>query len=160
MSLLCLFREDYDDRKYLLFDWYPGVLNLIPCFSSEFNSISVVTNKPTVPTVRMLEYSNIDSYFSSVIGIDYPNIAFSSKPFQHKSQAIDYLINSRDLLAHECFYIGDTPADQTSALSSGIGFVASTYGFHKWNDNNLPLFHISGFHELLSVFKSINKSLP
>ena len=67
------FRNFYDRYLYTRSSPYQYVDKLLSFLreSVEFNSINVVTNKPTLPTRNLLSEYKLFSYFDKVIGIDY-----------------------------------------------------------------------------------------
>ena len=146
------FREDYDIKNYRHSDWYPGVPEtLVKLAAHPGLCLSVVTNKPTRPTIELLSSSNLLSLFDRVIGIDYLHQAKGGTVFQSKVDALRYtLFSSPSSLAY-CFYVGDTPSDQMACANCGIPFVAALYGFHHWDIELRPAFCLESFTSLFSL---------
>ena len=92
------FRNDYDNKNFKLVNWYPGVQKDLKIFatSGKFNSINVITNKPTKPTISLIKKAKLDLYFDNIYGIDYKLFRqISTKSFINKGEAINFAIQSQ-----------------------------------------------------------------
>ena len=151
------FREDYDKKSYLHSDWYPGVPEtLVKLAAYPGLRLSVVTNKPTRPTVELLSSGNLLHLFHRVIGIDYLQHMKSGTVFQSKVDALRYILLSSPFVSRYCFYVGDTPGDQMACSKCDIPFVAALYGFHHWDNERRPLFCLENFTSLFSLILDPN----
>jgi phosphoglycolate phosphatase len=133
-----LFRDDYDNSRFKDFEWYEDVAAVIEALAAFPGvSLAVVTNKPTKPTLELLNSGRLLDYFDLVVGVDYQIWDGSGPVFPSKSDAISMArirLKFADSLA---FYIGDTPADREASCICGLQFIAATYGFHRWQKSEL-----------------------
>ena len=150
------FRSTYDNENYRYLSWYKNVKTDLKLLNN-FNdlSFSIVTNKPTEPTLALLKSANIDQYFNYVIGIDYLKFVNNGEIFKSKYEAINYLIKLKTLDINNVFYVGDTANDKKCALKSGIRFIAAKYGFYKWDLNITNNLSIDNFESLIPLLNQL-----
>ena len=151
------FRNDYDNKNFKLVDWYPSVKKGLKVFatSGKFNSINVITNKPTKPTIALLKKAKLDLYFNNVYGIDYKLYKqISTKSFINKREAIKFALQTQKIKTNNAIYIGDTNSDLLASKKNNIKFVAVNYGFYLWKDIEISKadYMISNFNELYKLF--------
>ena len=137
-ELLKVFRNEYDSIDYTFVDWHSGVLESIKEAAHKYHTqLYVVTNKPTKPTMLIIEQAGLSSCFKGIVGIDYRVVKNSESPFSDKTEAINFTLSLAKTKPEDTVYIGDTPADLRSALQCGVTFIAATYGFHPWSADEL-----------------------
>ena len=151
------FRNDYDNKNFKLVNWYPGVQKGLKILaeSGKFNSINVITNKPTKPTITLLKNAKLDSYFNNIYGIDYKLFRqISTKSFINKGEAINFAIQTQKVKTNNALYIGDTNSDLLASKENNIKFVAVNYGFYLWKDIEISKadYTISNFDGLYKLF--------
>jgi phosphoglycolate phosphatase len=147
------FRHEYDLHSFRLADWYPGTHDALRALSASKNTcLTIVTNKPTRPTIELLEAADLKSCFDSVIGIDY-RAEFSARGsvFSSKAEAIAFALESTCLKADQSLYVGDTLGDQAAAATCNVTFVAATYGFFDWPSHKEQELHIDAFPQLITL---------
>jgi len=83
--------------------------------------LAVLTNKPTEPTLALLERLHLDGFFDEVLGGD--------GPFSRKPDPAGLLALMRAAPGQPALLVGDSPIDYQTALSAGCGFVFARYGF-------------------------------
>lgn len=148
------FRYDYDNCSYQMCKWYPDVLDTIQLLSARAGmSISVVTNKPTLPTLDLIRSAGLSSCFSRIVGIDYLAVSSSGSVFSSKAEALAYvlLLPSSNLL--HSVYVGDTVSDLEACKSCNLPFIAALYGFHQWHPQQIPPRSIMHFGEIQSFLR-------
>ena len=127
------FRAHYDSIGYKESYPYDGVSSLLQdiIYSPLYTYPSIVTNKPTRPTVSLLYEFNLHHFFDHIIGIDYLLSSSNDRTFANKSDAIKYLVS---ITQPSCdyLYIGDTISDMESASLAGCDFLAVGYGYTNW----------------------------
>ena len=123
------FRKEYDSSLYCCCDWYEGVIAGIRSLASGGFILGVVTNKPTLPTVRLLQDANLIDQFALVAGIDARKTAL---PFPSKTMALSWALQQLSMLPEEAVYCGDTLADFIACRPLDLSFVGVTYGFFDW----------------------------
>lgn len=131
------FREHYDSIGYKDSYPYDGVSSLLQdiIYSPLYTNPSIVTNKPTSPTVSLLHEFNLHHFFDHIIGIDYLLSSSNDRTFANKSDAIKYLVS---ITQPSCdyLYIGDTISDMESASLAGCDFLAVGYGYTNWDTSH------------------------
>lgn len=147
------FREFYNSEDYKLSSLYNSVFSTLSFIKETTDvRVSVITNKPTYPSERIISHLCLDSLIDSVIGIDYLKHHFKGKSFQSKYHAIEYAINCYSADRSTVLYVGDTTGDLTASSRARVSFVAATYGFYKWNQSELlSLKYINSFPEIMSI---------
>ncbi len=150
-TLVNEFRRIYDSvgwQKTCLFDGVKEMLNNIKGINI---SIFMVTSKPKMPTLNILNQLQLTAYFLDVISPDIFN-----PPFSSKTEGVAYLINKFSLDTSNLLLVGDTQEDAKAAKACGIPFVAVTYGYGCFQDNyvNAKFYRINKITELCTI---INK---
>jgi phosphoglycolate phosphatase len=165
LEIFCMkFRREYDNKYYKYVQWHEGVIHgLKLLYASGSASLSIITNKPTVPTSALIASAGIMDLFETVIGIDYRVVNGVGSAFGCKRDAICYALSLSESPVDRSVYVGDTPSDQAACLDSGIHFIAATYGFHLWLPEQLQgLTSARSFGEVLSslgLWLSLERSL-
>ena len=149
-EMIINFREKYDEILFMQSVWYQGVIATIDYFIQKNINLFIVTNKPTRTCQKILNNSNINNKFKSVIGIDYKIIMKekNAKVFENKASALDYFFLKHNCQKKESIYVGDTPNDKEASSRVGINFIAAKYGFFSWDSKDLPPLSINSFDEL------------
>lgn len=144
---LCLrYREAYDDRGCLNARLYDGVLDTLRHLEASGVVCCIVTNKPKLPTERMLSHLGIGGYFRHVV---CPDSAQPRHP--DKSAAIRALVGSVPLNADETVLVGDSTDDALAARECGVSFIAATYGYGGLAPSRLEkAAHITNLIQLLT----------
>jgi phosphoglycolate phosphatase len=112
------FLEIYDRRLLDTTTAYAGIDDAL-LMASRRARMSVLTNKPSGPSRRILDALNLTRYFDDIIGGDGPH---GRKP---DPAGLRSLMNgeSRALL------VGDSPIDWRTAQAAGCAFAWARYGF-------------------------------
>jgi phosphoglycolate phosphatase-like HAD superfamily hydrolase len=150
------FRHEYDNNSFRLTNWYQDVIPTIHALSeADRILLSIVTNKPTAPTLELLTSAELTPYFKYTIGIDYRRHLGCGSIYASKTEALSDALAFADCPPSLCLYVGDTPHDRDSASNCDIPFVAALYGFHAWTPEQQPLLVLQSFHEIRDVIQSI-----
>jgi len=112
------FREIYDRRLLDTTVAYDGVPEML-AMASRRARLTVLTNKPLEPSIRILDALKLSAYFEDVIGGDGPA---GRKPDPAGLRAIARG-STRVLL------VGDSPIDWETAQAAGCGLAWARYGF-------------------------------
>jgi phosphoglycolate phosphatase-like HAD superfamily hydrolase len=83
--------------------------------------LTVLTNKPLTPTLRILDMLGLTGFFAEIIGGDGP---YPRKP---DPTALRGLMSTAS--AQTTVVIGDSPADYKTAGAAGCLFAFARYGF-------------------------------
>jgi phosphoglycolate phosphatase len=132
-SLRSRFRSEYDNKYYVMTRWYEGVIDGLRWLATIPDiSLSIITNKPTLPTASIIRMAGIETLFTHVIGVDYREENSIGATFISKTEAIGFALSLTQCARERSVYIGDTPSDHQASLQQEISFVGVTYGFHQW----------------------------
>jgi phosphoglycolate phosphatase len=122
-SLASAFRDHYNEHGYLESPMYPGVDETLDRLHRAGFEIGVVTNKPTVPTRRILDMHGISGLFCSVFSPDATTPAFPDKAAMLRAAFAEIkTIGIR-------VYVGDSPEDARAADEANVAFCAAAYGY-------------------------------
>jgi phosphoglycolate phosphatase len=127
------FREDYDNRGYLA---YKTKFNIEVLKKIKHKNIylGIVTNKPSLPTLNILEDMRTISLFDDVVCKDTFNVKFNKR--HNLKLFLSKIKNSIEIKNSEIIYIGDTPEDHDAASFNNISFAGVADGFHSWDLNS------------------------
>lgn len=151
-----IFRHDYDTIRYQQCQWYAGVRSTIETLASIAGTrLAIITNKPTRPTLELLKAGLLSEFFELVIGIDYQIIQGEGPLFPNKAAAIMCAHHRLPSSGSVGIYVGDTPSDQRASLACGLRFIAATYGFYRWREEELE-----GIDSLADIDDLIPMLLP
>lgn len=133
-----LFRADYDNSSFRRCDWYEGLKPTLTYLSTlPYTRLSIVTNKPTRPTLDLLKSGGLLGFFDLVVGVDYQVYQGTGSVFDSKADAIRLATTRLANEAVPAFYIGDTPSDRDASQACGLDFIAAMYGFHRWQPSEV-----------------------
>jgi len=118
------FRIHYDGGCWKKSLPYPGVLELLVYLQERGTGCSVLTNKPALPTGRILEHLQLRRYFSHVISPDSIPPGFPNKP-----EAAVHLLKMIGQDPATIWIIGDSIDDAAAAAGIGSRFAAAAYGY-------------------------------
>jgi phosphoglycolate phosphatase len=124
-EIITQFRKRYDSSDYSMTDLFPGIDNIIADTNHFIHH--VVTNKPKLPTNRILEKLGLLNSFASIMTPDFfqdsTNVGKKSK-----AELFAYIINqykNEDLLI---VGIGDTQNDCIAAKKNNIPTIGVLWG--------------------------------
>lgn len=124
-----LFRFYYDSIYYKDFVFYESVNTSLDKLLNFGFTFSIVTNKPTLPALSIVNHLPIlFENVNPIIGIDYFELPMSPK-LLFKSSSILYISNLLRLSLSDMCYVGDTMSDYSSSVDAGISFIGCRYGF-------------------------------
>lgn len=152
------FRTEYDNKYCTMVRWYEGVVDELRLLASCRDvRLTIVTNKPTQPTISIITAAGLESLFDYVIGIDYRNHHGIGPTFDSKSEAIGFAMSLANCTHQHAVYVGDTPSDRKACHQQGIRFIAATYGFYEWQTSELEataeISSFSGLSDFLGLHK-------
>lgn len=152
-SFRVCFRHHYDVHGFSDFTWYPGVISCLnSLWKDESIRMSIVTNKPTQPSIEILNSQNLLPAFERVVGIDYLLLKGEGSIFVSKSIALEYVTRTTLFSAQTSLYVGDTLGDYMSCCHVGLPFIPALYGFHEWSA-------VHQFSRSISYFSQIREHL-
>lgn len=127
-----LYDNDTNDQTQL----YDGILNWLSYLKSTNKKIFIATNKPKIPTMRLIKSLNID-FFNDIYTVDkYDNKKLT------KQQMIEEIIEKYSLIKSKTVMIGDVLSDIDSAHQANISAIGALWGY---SDNKQLLIEKSEF---------------
>lgn len=119
------FLEIYDQQSGTVAKLYPGVDEFLQHWSVELQlGISIITNKPSGPARRVLEFTGLNRYAWSnfIHGESYSHKKPHPLPFQE-------CFRIAGVKASEVLVIGDSDADVRGAQAAGARVLAVSFGY-------------------------------
>lgn len=138
------FRRIYDSGDFSKTKLFDGILEFLHLLLNKNRNLFIVTNKPMVPTQRMLAILKMD-FFNAVVTPD----SISGKDLT-KSQMLRDLISKNNINKKEAVFIGDTYSDINAAKTNGIISVGVLWGYgdKKQLEDSNPKFLVANINEL------------
>jgi phosphoglycolate phosphatase len=140
------FRHDYDTfgwRGTVAFD---GVVQTLRELRRRGLQLFIVTNKPRVPTEKILADLALQGFFVEAVSRD----SQGAVPLG-KTEMLNDLLRRRKLPPETAIMVGDTVEDSDAATVNGLRFVHAGYGYGA----PFPAtYSIRGFSELLTLVGS------
>jgi len=148
-TLVKEFRKAYDNggwQKTVLFD---GVKKTL----TELGNLNIrnylVTSKPKLPTLKILDLLKIRNRFVDVVCSDSIIPSFPSK-----SDALACLIAKHGLDHEKILSVGDTNEDKVAAITCGIRFAAASYGYGYFEEDSVYIdFRMNTMPDLLGIVR-------
>lgn len=123
-AALPAFLAHYDRHLLDTTTLYDGVGELLSA-AAEVGTVAVLTNKPLVPTERILAALGVRSLIAHVIGGDGP---FPRKPDPSGLRA---LMDASNVSATSTLLVGDSAIDLETARQAGAACCLVSYGFGR-----------------------------
>lgn len=129
---------------------YPGVVETLETLAEGALSMGVCTNKPQIPTERLLAKLDLDRYFRASIGGDALPI---KKPDPgHLLTVLERL----DVDPARAAFIGDSPTDAKTAKAANIPCVLVSFGYTPTPVEDLGADHvIDDFSDLIGALADL-----
>lgn len=118
------FREIYNERGWRQSLLYQGMFDLLDRLHLQGDSLFVATNKPLIPTRKILENTGLLPLMHEILCPDSKLPGFGSK-----TEIIREMMQAHSLSREHTLYIGDQPGDQVAAADCDILFVGVTFGY-------------------------------
>lgn len=123
-ALEASFRRSYDSEGWLRTVPYPGVMAGLPRIAAAGVACYIVTNKPALPTARILRHLGLAPVFREVVTRESRTPAFANK-----TEATLDLATRLRCPAEQIAFLGDSLDDAEASHASGFRFIAADYGF-------------------------------
>jgi phosphoglycolate phosphatase len=138
--------EYYNNHSAVFTKPYEGVVKALDWLKGKGVSMAVVTNKPEIATITVLQALELDRYFAAVIGGD--------TTAQLKPDTAPYLAACTKLGIEpgKTIYIGDSETDGKTAAAVNVPFVLFTGGYRNSRVDEIPNWRvIDKFSQLSAV---------
>jgi phosphoglycolate phosphatase len=116
------FRSIYDRRLLLNTRPYDGIGEVVRAAATRAR-LAVLTNKPVVPSRRILDAFDLTPLFAWVIGGD------SEFPRKPDPAGVHYLMAQAGVAAAATLFVGDSMIDVETASAAGVRVCVARYGF-------------------------------
>lgn len=123
-SLVQHFRVLYDAEGWKRSTVYEGVTKTLNLLRLRNVRCSVVTNKPLMPTLRILEMLQLSSYFETIAAPD-----MITPPFSSKVDLANYVVTKARLAPVQTLLVGDSMDDAYVAQTCHLAFAFASYGY-------------------------------
>lgn len=142
------FRRSYDGGNWRQTRLYDGVTETLAKLRATDCRLFIVTNKPPMPTERILRHFDLWTRFDEVV-----TILSRQPPFATKAAATDDLQRRHDLSASHTVFVGDSADDGAAAEACGFKFAAVTFGYGRaYRECDSPVhFRLERFEDLLNI---------
>jgi phosphoglycolate phosphatase len=144
------YRKRYDTEGWSHTIAFDGVAGTLRTLHQQGLRLFVVTNKPRIPTKKILDYLNLQDLFDEVISRDSRTPVYASK-----TEMLLGLIDSQRLAPHSTVMLGDTAEDGEAAAANGLRFVHVSYGYGA---AAFATHRIQHFSELLTLINGVPTS--
>jgi phosphoglycolate phosphatase len=126
------FRAHYDQIGWQQTQPYPGAIDVLSELKRSGIRCHVVTNKPALPTSRILSRLGLRPHLSRVVCRD------SRTPgFRDKAEALRHLLEEFAVPAEAAIMVGDSADDAYAAVACGLPFAAASYGYGDYSRPDL-----------------------
>jgi phosphoglycolate phosphatase len=123
-SVVARYRFLYDYNNKDSSKLYDGMLNWLEYLIKENKKIFIATNKPKVPTMRLINSLNIN-FFSDILTPD----KYSQDKRLSKQEMIEDIIAKHKLCKEKTVMVGDVLSDIDSAHNAGIKAIGALWGY-------------------------------
>lgn len=120
------YREYYENKGMLENELYDGIPEMLESLREKGLNLYVATSKPEVYAVKILEYFNIDRYFTLICGSDF------EEKRSKKELVIQYALSKTD--RKPSVMIGDRKYDCLGARENGIDSIGVLYGYGSYEE--------------------------
>ena len=120
---LARFLSAYDERLTHHTRPYDGIPALLSELEAAGMALAVLTNKPLVPSVRILDAFDLSKHFQWVVGGDGP---WPRKP---APDGMQFLMQQAGTDPGETVLVGDSTIDLQTSRNTGVGICLARYGF-------------------------------
>jgi phosphoglycolate phosphatase len=118
------FRMHYDGGAWRESPAYPAVDTTLRQLHARGSRLHVLTNKPPLPTARILEHLGWSNLMEAVVSPQSRTPHFTNKP-----EAARHLRDQLKLPPERTLLVGDSADDHAAAHSAGFAFAAAGWGY-------------------------------
>jgi phosphoglycolate phosphatase len=140
-----VYRSDYDLSSWSETVLFDGVRETLRHLRARRWRMFIVTNKPLIPTTKILDHLGLVTLFESVVTRDSRTPGYSTK-----AAMLAELLTLQALPAASTIMVGDTVEDEDAAHCNQLEFVFASYGYGQ----------IPGAKRSIAQFADLIKTLP
>lgn len=142
------YRQIYDNGNFEKTKMYEGIYDALIQLKNEGKNIFIATNKPYIPTMRLLQAFQID-FFKKVMTVDY--IKGERTP---KDKMIEIIIDEFKLNPKESVMIGDSLSDIKAGKKNNLYTIGALYGYETKDVEEESDLAVKSGLELYTLFES------
>jgi phosphoglycolate phosphatase len=146
------FRADYDSHGWQKTVLFEGVVPGLQQLRSNGAQLFLVTNKPRIPTVRILTHFGMVDLFEEIVTRDSRTPSYSGK-----SAMLSDLLRRHRLPTESTIMVGDTAEDGEAAADNRLEFIHARYGYGSVSVSCRSITCFSELWTALSVKKTAEK---
>lgn len=128
-NIVSAYRKIYDYDENDITKLYDGMKEWLIFLKNSNKKIFIATNKPKIPTMRLVKSLKID-FFDDIYTVD----KYNDKKLK-KSQMIEEITSRYNLLKEKTLMVGDCLSDIEAAKQAGVYSLAALWGYGK--DKNI-----------------------
>jgi phosphoglycolate phosphatase len=137
------YRSSYDNEGWRSTPLFPGVAETLHTCVKRGYRLFIVTNKPRIPTKKILQYLKLESLFEEIVTRDSRSPAYASK-----ADMLQYLLEKHALTLETTVMVGDTIEDCEAAQFHHLPFIYVAYGYGSVAS---PQFFVERFADLQNL---------
>ena len=118
------FRKSYDSEGWKKGRLYDGAIEVTGALRRRGYAAHILTNKPHIPTMRILDYFGLFPYIGEVIAPEW-----EQGQGRRKADAALEAAARLGIAAEEGIVVGDSCDDADAAEACGFVFIAANYGY-------------------------------
>jgi phosphoglycolate phosphatase len=151
------YRSSYDSVGWQHTRSYPGVPEVLKQLVEEGYFCMVLTNKPRIPCLKILENLKLACYFKAVMTPDSREPGFASKAEAALQASQQFGLSGPDTLL-----VGDSLEDAATAAACGFFFAGVTFGYGDMEKvlSHAVHFLVNEFTELPRVIQLCSRIHP
>lgn len=138
-----IFRSSYDSRGVLSTECFPEAEETLRTLKSRGHRLYIVTNKPKLATMNLLEKWAFGQLFEDVVCRNSREPHFASK-----AEMLMETMKKHGAEPTRSIMVGDTDEDHVAALEAGARFFHASYGYGKIEHTSCEA--IEAVHHLLT----------
>ncbi|MBR3654823.1 MAG: HAD family hydrolase [Elusimicrobia bacterium] len=124
-SIVSEYRKIYDYDENDITKLYDGIRDWMIELKQNNKKIFIATNKPKIPTLRLVKSLNID-FFDDVYMVD----KYDDKKLS-KQQMIEEIVSKYSLIKEKTIMVGDCLSDVEAAKKAGVLSLVALWGYGK-----------------------------
>lgn len=138
------YRASYDMDGWRNTPLFPEVAETLHGCAKQGYRLFIVTNKPRIPTMKILQHLGLESLFEEIVTRDSRNPGYASK-----ADMLGALLQRQALGTETTVMVGDTAEDGEAAEANHLPFVYVTYGYGAVSAPEFAVDSLSGLQSLL-----------
>jgi phosphoglycolate phosphatase len=121
------FRTSYDAGGWRKTSLFQHVRDALDTLAAAGNRLFLATNKPAVPTARIVAELGLTGRFIDVLSRNSVD-----PPFPSKAAMLRFAMERHAITPGEAVYIGDSHEDYRAATEAGIPVIIVDHGYADW----------------------------